>query len=422
MAEERNLFSRFRNFNATLEEVDVPPPTSSTFRSGITLTTECRQDVHLAWMRYSDLPLVLNQLDSYRLDMPHKPAISSMSLGRASVHDFTKKMNEAIRHGFRAIELFFEDLQTYAVQTFGDDSKFNQTKAAYDIRAICGVRKIKIMCLQPFLNYEGLRDRVAHKAAINNMSHWIKLAQILDTDLISIPSSFLPEDEINGEIDTIVKDLIEVAELGEAVSPPIRFAYKSLAWGTYINTWQQCWDIVKRVNKPNFGICLDTFNIAARIYADPTAKSGKLLDADAAIKASMEELVKTVDVKKIFYVQVVDAEKLEHPLVPGHPFYSPSQPARMSWSKNCRLFYGEREFEKEPYLPIDVICNAIFRRLKYEGWISQELFNRCMADPDPEMPRKLAFRATISTGKLVRAFKLRIESQDIGTEAEDARL
>jgi 4-hydroxyphenylpyruvate dioxygenase len=136
----------------------------------------------------------------------------------------------------------------------------------------------------------------------------------------------------------------------------------------------------------------------------------------------MEELVKTVDVKKVFYVQVVDAEKLERPLVPGHPFYCPSQPARMSWSRNCRLFYGEREFEKERYLPIDTICDAIFKRLRYEGWISPELFNCCMADPDPEMPRKLAFRATVSMGKLVRAFRLRIESQDIGIEAEDARL
>ena len=420
MAEERNLFSRFRNFNATLEEVDAPPPSSDS-RSSITLTIECRQDFHLVWTRYSDLPLVLNRLDSYRLDMPHKPAISSMSLGRASVHDFTKKMNEARRHGFLAIELFFEDLQTYAVQTFGDDSEPNLTKAAYDIRTICDVREIKIMCLQPFLNYEGLRDREAHKVAISNMSRWITLAQILDADLISIPSSFLPEDEISGEIDMIVKDLIEVAELGETVSPPIRFAYESLAWGTYVNTWQQCWDIVKRVDKQNFGMCLDTFNIAARVYADPTAKSGKLPDADAAIKASMEELVKTIDVKKVFYVQVVDAEKLEHPLVPGHPFYSPSQPARMSWSGNCRLFYGEREFEKEPYLPIDMICDAIFKRLRYEGWVSPELFSRCTADPDPEIPRKLAFRATASTGKLVRAFRLWIESQVIGTEAEDAR-
>jgi len=345
-----------------------------------------------------------------------------MSLGRASVHDFTKKMNEARRHGFRAIELFFEDLQTYAVQAFGDDSELSLTKAACNIRNICSVREIKIMCLQPFLNYEGLCDRVAHKTAINDMSFWITLAQILDTDLISIPSNFLPEAEITGETDAIVKDLVEVAELGEAMSPPIRFAYESLAWGTYVNTWQQCWEVVKRVNKQNFGMCLDTFNIAARVYADPTAKSGKTLDADASIKASMEELVKTVDVKKVFYVQVVDAEKLEHPLVPGHPFYSPSQPARMSWSRNCRLFYGEREKEKEAYLPIDMICDAIFKRLKYEGWVSPELFNRCMANPDPEMPRKLAYRASVSIGKLVRAFKLRIEAQSVGTEAEDARL
>jgi hypothetical protein len=33
----------------------------------------------------------------------------------------------------------------------------------------------------------------------------------------------------------------------------------ALAWGTYINTWEDSWDVIKRANRPNIGICLDTF-------------------------------------------------------------------------------------------------------------------------------------------------------------------
>lgn len=65
------------------------------------------------------------------------------------------------------------------------------------------------------------------------------------------------------------RDMKEIAELGMKEDPTMIFAYESPAWGTYVTRREECWDIVEQVDMPNFGIVLDTFNIAARVYANP---------------------------------------------------------------------------------------------------------------------------------------------------------
>jgi 4-hydroxyphenylpyruvate dioxygenase len=42
-----------------------------------------------------------------------------------------------------------------------------------------------------------------------------------------------------GDIDHIVRDMIEIAHLGQQENPPIRFAYENLAWEPYINKWEE---------------------------------------------------------------------------------------------------------------------------------------------------------------------------------------
>ena len=195
--------------------------------------------------------------------------------------------------------------------------------------------------------------------------------------------------------------------MGLAANPPIRFAYESLCWSTRVDVWERCWEVVRRVDRPNFGMCLDTFNIAGRIFADPAVANGRTPNAEEAVRQSMARLVREVDVSKVFYVQVVDAERLEEPLIEGHPFYNPEQPARMSWSRNCRLFYGEKD--RGAYLPVKEIAWAFFHGLGFQGWVSLELFNRRMADTGPEVPEELAKRGAISWAKLIKDMKLTAE-------------
>ena len=332
------------------------------------------------------------------------PAVSSHSLGRAWVHDIETKLDQAGRYGFD-IELFFEDLYYVARSLPGGATQDNQLRAAGMIRSMCEERSISIVCLQPFMHYEGLRDREHHQRRVEEMRFWIRLAELLNTHIISIPSTCLRDAKASGDLDLIVEDMREVADI--AASHGIQLAYESLAWGTHVDTWQQSWKVVEQVDRPNFGICLDTFNIAARVYADPASASRRTPNAEENMRASLEEMVRTIDVKKVLFVQVVDAEELAEPLVEGHRYYNPDQPARMSWSRNCRLFYGEQQ--RGAYLPIRDILKAILEDLGFEGWISAELFNHSLTESNPLVPEEHARRAEDSWQKIQKEFKIQAE-------------
>ncbi|KAI1432563.1 xylose isomerase-like TIM barrel [Xylaria sp. CBS 124048] len=340
--------------------------------------------------------------------MPSRLAITSMSLGRCFAgHSFVHKVDMACLYGYKGLELFFEDLIDIAQRLPGGDTPDNELEAAHIIRRLCHERGITVLCLQPFSHYEGLLDRQQHVKRLEQLRFWFRLAHALQTDIIQIPSSFGPAEELSESMDLAISDLRKIADMGLQQNPPIRFTYESLCWGTRFDTWEQSWEIVKGVDRSNFGLCLDTFNIAGRIYADPTSSTGRTVDCDEAVRDCVSRLVSTVDVDKLFYVQVVDAERLAAPLVEGHRFYEATQPPRMSWSRNCRLFYGEKD--RGAYLPVAEISRAIFHGLGFEGWVSMELFNRRMADTDAVVPMELASRGAVAWAKLVRDMKLRTE-------------
>ena len=69
-------------------------------------------------------------------------------------------------------------------------------------------------------------------------------------------------------------DLTKVADMGMARDPVVRIAYEGVAWGKYFDTWQSTWELVKKVDRPNFGLCLDTFHIAGRVWGDPVSETG----------------------------------------------------------------------------------------------------------------------------------------------------
>jgi 4-hydroxyphenylpyruvate dioxygenase len=336
-------------------------------------------------------------------------AITSVSLGRHFAgHNLSRKLDVAQQYGYKGIELWHDDLIDLTEQSHGESTTSSQLKTARTIRQMCEERGIEILCLQPFWHYEGLKDRDEHNERIQKLMFWFQLAQELGTDIIQVPSSYLPADQISGDIDDIVTDLQKIADMGLQQNPVIRFVYESLCWGTYIDTWEKSWDVVKRVDRSNFGICLDTFNIAGRIFADPTSDTRTTSNCEEFVHASLASMVNSIDVRKIFYVQVVDAQRLDEPLLPGHEFYDPNQPSRMSWSRNCRLFYGEKE--RGAYLPIREVASAIFKGLGFDGWVSLELFNKRMSDRDKEVPEELARRGALSWAKLSNDMKFRADS------------
>ncbi|CRG84900.1 4-hydroxyphenylpyruvate dioxygenase [Talaromyces islandicus] len=295
--------------------------------------------------------------------MPCRPAIASMSLGRAWVHEMPEKTKQAAETGFQGIEIFYEDLE-YLAKKYGDSTQDeNILAAAKEVRELCDSLGLEIFGLQPFLFYEGLVDRQEHDRKIRQLKLWFRIVKVLGTYTIQIPTNF-QQGGTSGDIDLITQDLIEVADLGIKEDPPIRFAYENIAWGTHVDTWELMWDIVQRVNRPNFGCCLDTFNIAGRVWADPASPTGKTANAENDFQASMERLRNTVDIKKVYYVQVVDAE------------------------------------HRGAYLPSVEVAKVLLNDLKFEGWVSMELFSRTLADPDQAVPRTHSQRGIAAWKKL----------------------
>ncbi|KAI0473410.1 xylose isomerase-like TIM barrel [Xylariaceae sp. FL0804] len=433
--------------------------------------------------------------------MSCKLAITSISLGRCYAgHSLVHKLDMARKHGYRGIELFHEDLLGFAAATTattsttttsaappGDDdgggggttttqpTREEQMRAAHAIRALCSERGLAILSLQPFTHYEGLRDRALHARRLDELAFWLRLVRALGADMVQVPSNFLPADQLlassssDDDVDDVaVADLRAAADLGLAQDPPVRFAYEALCWGTRCRTWEQSWEVVRQVDRPNFGMLLDTFHVAGGVWADPAEPDGRVVvdddgvppssslpghfppsrtngandddddDADLdhdhdhdhdhdsaptrALRASLRRLAATVDARRVFYVQVADAERLLRPLVPGHPLHDPRQPARMSWSRSCRLFYGERD--RGAYLPVDEVARAIFGSPKgkkekgrggglgFAGWVSMELFHTRMADTDPEVPEELARRGAEAWERLVRDTGIRCEARE----------
>ncbi|KAJ5731730.1 uncharacterized protein N7483_006238 [Penicillium malachiteum] len=347
-----------------------------------------------------------------------KPAIATVSLGAAHLHSIHTKIEAAVQNGQEGLELFHDDLaqlaQTLryqAQETSNGNVSANISRtdreyeidAAHVIRDLCAENGLRILALQPFRHYEGLLDAEEHAKRLDELRHWVELCKVLgDSLFILIPSSFLDQSQITGDRARLVSDLAEAAD----IALPVRIAYEALAWGTYVNTWEQSWEIVREANRPNLGICLDTFNIAARVWADPTSLSGRRpASADIDLQKSLARLVNEVDPDRVMMVQLADGERVD----PQVAFLAKSglHPL-LAWSRNARLFPFEED--RGAYLPIREVADACLNGLGYAGWVSMEMFSRTLADKNPSVPGEHAARASRSWQRLLGMLEVKPSS------------
>ena len=221
---------------------------------------------------------------------PLSPATATVSLGKPGGHSIESILEAAASSGLKGIEICYNNLHFHAVQLQGSDSsEIDQTalvKAAKDIKRICDDLGLTIIDLQPFASYDGLIDTEMHRQMVQKFSRWLELAHALETNIVQMPSNF-DQSGTTGDMDKIVADLVEVADLARKEDPVVRIAYEAVAWGAHIDLWEQSWEVVKRVDRPNFGLCLDTFHIAGRVWADHASPSGKTPNADMDLAASI---------------------------------------------------------------------------------------------------------------------------------------
>ncbi|KAI0467074.1 hypothetical protein F4859DRAFT_518506 [Xylaria cf. heliscus] len=68
-----------------------------------------------------------------------------------------------------------------------------------------------MICLQPFMQYEGLVDRREHESRFSELQIWVKIALALGTDMVMIPANSIPKCKAVGGLKLIVKDLWKAA-------------------------------------------------------------------------------------------------------------------------------------------------------------------------------------------------------------------
>ena len=102
---------------------------------------------------------------------------------------------------------------------------------------------------------------------LDTARHWLEIATALGAKYLQVASQF-DTDNSSGDWPLMVLELQELSDL--AASYSLAIAYEAVAWGSYVNTWEDLLCMVKDVNCPNFGVCLDSFHVAAHIWGVST--------------------------------------------------------------------------------------------------------------------------------------------------------
>jgi sugar phosphate isomerase/epimerase len=151
-----------------------------------------------------------------------------------------------------------------------------------------------------------------------------------------------------------------------------RLCYENWCWSTHAPGWKDVWDIVQKVDRPNVGLCLDTFQTAGGEWADPTTNSG--LDESsprgelqANFMNSLAELAMTIPQDKIYLLQISDAYKMQQPM--SRDVDESGLRPRGRWSHDYRPlpFNGG-------YLPVVEVTKAVLKT-GFRGWFSYEVFD-----------------------------------------------
>ncbi len=241
-----------------------------------------------------------------------KSSIATVSVSGS----LAEKLVSIAERGFDAVEIFENDL-------------LSAPQSAADIGALLHHLGLACSMFQPFRDFEGLPTDLSERA-LERMRRKFGVMEALGTDLVLLCSNCSPQ--ASGERDRLIGDLGRIADLAAAHGK--RIAYEALAWAPHVNDHRDAWALVRDVDRPALGLCLDSFHSLAR--GIPSASIGD-------IRAD-----------KLFMVQLADAPRLDMDY--------------LNWSRHFRCMPGQGDFPLADYA-------AALRKIGYQGYWSLEVFN-----------------------------------------------
>ncbi len=211
-------------------------------------------------------------------------AIASLSLGSYLYHSLPTKIKVASSLGYNGIEIFMVDFEGFVTEVINGqhhhlfDEPFTphslstpdlERECAKVITALCVSHNLTIPVVQPLRNFENFKTQEDVQAGLDGAERWLRLMKYFQCDLILVCSNHVPG--LHPITDTYTVEMYLDAQvdafrrLGElAATYDVRIGYEPLSWGTVVDNWEPVWDVVQRVNLPNVGIILDSFNTPVR--------------------------------------------------------------------------------------------------------------------------------------------------------------
>lgn len=318
-------------------------------------------------------------------------ALGTSCLGLHPSHYLDVKLRAAANHGFTGIEIVYGDLER-----FSDRHKLSMTAAADRIRQLCDNSGLHILSLCPFENFEGSQAPLEERLEV--AKSWMNIARILKAKHIQVPAQF--DRSASTDESVIVSELQQLADLGLAVEPIVAIAYEPMGWSIRYSTWESALQLSNLVDRPNFGLCLDSFHEASKHWGNPADPSGKQPRADQNLADSLQRFEKEFPIEKLFYVQLSDGERFDPLYSKSHPWYLEGEDPLFTWSKHARPFPLESEIGG--CMPVVEIVRTWLVNKGFNGWISLETFDRRMRDSTFK-PEDGASRAVRSIKRLQKA-------------------
>lgn len=285
---------------------------------------------------------------------------ASCSIGHNEAHTLPLKLKAIADAGFDAIELSMPDVLSYGKMLNGKEPDPNDYNALVEIgesiKEQACLHNLRILMLQPFANFEGWPVGSKKRTeAFDRAKGWMRVMEAVGTDMLQIGSSDAPD--ISSSLDDLARDLVQVADL--LATKNMRVAYENWCWATHAPHWKDVWRIVEKADRPNLGLCLDTFQSAGGEWADPTTESGLVKDLareelSNRWRHSLDELTRIVPAEKIFLLQISDAYRMVPPLEAKQD--SGGLRPRGRWSHN----YRPLPFDGG-YLPVSDFLGAVLR-------------------------------------------------------------
>mmetsp|Transcript_2122 Transcript_2122/g.2301 ORF Transcript_2122/g.2301 Transcript_2122/m.2301 type:complete len:484 (-) Transcript_2122:65-1516(-) len=255
-----------------------------------------------------------NNLQALKRAVPYKTSMATITFSGT----IREKIDAVASAGFDGIEIMTPDLDEITPQ---------------ELYQYCQSKNLEITVLQPFRDLEGYNDESKFQKKLEELERTFEVMKELHTDLLMCCANCLPESEISLDETTIIQQLAAAADL--AAKYNIRIAYENLSWATHIFTLDRLCHIVRKVNRPNFGLCLDTFHI-------------NIHDSSLDLIDNMGD--------KIFFVQYCDAPILKLNTI-------------IEYARNYRVFPGQGEYSNIVEMLAKIYNNG------YKGYLSLEVFN-----------------------------------------------